>query len=71
MLWVWQHEIPHDRSMRRHFSKSRFTFSTIEWVTLFLLVLFCVFALVPEVRDWVLEHIQQFAAAFAKEHRFD
>jgi hypothetical protein len=61
---VWQHEIPHHRSMRRHLSQSRSAMTTIEWITLLLVVLFCAFALIPEVRDWVLEHIQEFSAAF-------
>ena len=44
--------------------KSRRGLTAMEWVTLFLLVLFCAFALIPEVRDWVLDHLQQFITEF-------
>jgi hypothetical protein len=45
----------------RRFVKSQVRLTTIELVTILLVALFCAFALVPEVRDWVIEHIQQLA----------
>jgi hypothetical protein len=45
-------------------SRNQFNLSTIEWVTILLLAVFCAFALVPEVRDWVLSCIQQISTEF-------
>jgi hypothetical protein len=50
--------------MKRRVLKSRLGLTAMDWVTLFLLVLFGAFALIPEVRDWVLDHLQQFLAEF-------
>jgi hypothetical protein len=43
--------------------KSRFRFTTLEWITLLLLAMFCAVALIPEVREWVLDYVHQITAA--------